>query len=277
MTKWKSVFIFLVLAAATTWLAVAASPDGNFRLIACDVGEGDAILATYKNIQILTDGGPNNKVLDCLSRHMPFFDRKIEMVILTHPDADHYRGLIEVVRRYQVDSYLYNNFTLSSSDYGVLENEVGSRGIRSLHPAEGMKIRIGKIYLDILKPKIIVPDKTNENSIVNLISIGSFKALLTGDMVPAVSEELANNWPFGTLNYIKIPHHGSKNGLTEKLLEVLRPALAVISVGKNNYGHPDNGILELLKKYNVRTLRTDDGGDIEIISDGKTFRLTGQK
>lgn len=267
MKTWKYLFGLLILATLATWLAVFASPDNNFHLIACDVGEGDAILATYKNIQVLTDGGPNNKVLDCLSEHMPFWDRRIEAVILTHPDADHYRGLIEVLGRYEVDNFLTNGTEISSSDYQALTNRVG--GQRKI--GKGTKIRVGKIYLDILAPEIIVPGKTNENSLVSLLSFAGFKAVLTGDMAPAVSNDLAQNWAFGAVNYIKVPHHGSKNGLTESLLAAAKPKIAVISVGKNNYGHPAQEILKILNDRNIKILRTDEAGDVEIVSDGKVF------
>jgi len=267
MKTWKYLFGFLILATAAIWLAVFLSPDKNLHLVACDVGEGDAILATYKNFQILTDGGPNNKVLDCLAEYLPFWDKEIELVVLTHPDADHYRGLIEVLGRYRVDKFLTNGTEVSTSDYQVLRNWVGSKE----NIKEGVKIRAGKIRLDTLAPKIITPDKTNENSIVTLLTFGSFKAVLTGDMVPAVGDALAQNWSFGHVNYIKAPHHGSKNGLTENLLKALRPAVGIISVGKNNYGHPAQETLKILSDYDIKILRTDEAGDIEVVSDGSSF------
>jgi competence protein ComEC len=257
----QSSFYFLILAALAVWLAVFVSPDANLHLVACNVGEGDAILITYKNTQILTDGGPNQKVLDCLSRHLPFWDREIEAVILTHPDTDHYRGLIEVEKRYQVDHFFYNGQDISNSDYQVLKNRSGGRQI----------ISAGKIQIDILAPESLVEEKTNDNSLVDLVSFGGFKALLTGDMVPAVSERLVVSGSLGKINYLKVPHHGSKNGLTESLLTAIKPDLAVISVGKNNYGHPAEEILQWLNKFGVKTLRTDEMGDVEVISDGKNY------
>ena len=88
------IFKTLALAAITIWLAVLALPDNKLHLVVCDVGQGDAILVTYKTTQMLIDGGPNKAVLECLARHMPFYDRRIEVVLLTHPQADHLNGLI---------------------------------------------------------------------------------------------------------------------------------------------------------------------------------------
>jgi competence protein ComEC len=106
---------------------------------------------------------------------------------------------------------------------------------------------------------------------VSLVSFGKFEALLTGDMPPDVSDKLAEDWSEGPVDYIKIPHHGSKNGLTDNLLKVIMPRLAVISVGKNTYGHPSNEILEMLEKNGIKYLRTDKEGDIEVITDGKEY------
>ncbi len=98
----------LILVLSVVWLAVITFPDNNLHIIACDVGQGDAMLLTYKNFQVLIDGGPNSKVLPCLSGHMPFWDRQIEVVILTHPEADHFIGLIDVFKNYKIKYFLAN-------------------------------------------------------------------------------------------------------------------------------------------------------------------------
>lgn len=260
----KNSFYFLILAVLAVWAAVFVSPDEKFHLVACDVGEGDAILATYKNFQILTDGGPTNKVLDCLGRHLPFWDKKIEVVILTHPDSDHYRGLIEIFKRYRVENFFSNGQEISTSDFQVLKKLSG--GGRKI--LAGTKIRAGMIQLDILAPeKTSLDGGTNENSIIDLVKFGNFKALLTGDTPFEILENLATT---ERVNYIKISHHGSKTGTNSLTLTKFSPQVAVISVGKNNYGHPAQEILDLLSGYGLRVFRTDQLGDIEIISDGTT-------
>jgi len=92
----------LLLAVVTIWAAVAALPDKNLHVVFCDVGQGDAVLVKMGTSQVLVDGGPDNKVLECLARNMPFYDRRIEVVILTHPQADHMNGLVDVLERYTV-------------------------------------------------------------------------------------------------------------------------------------------------------------------------------
>lgn len=281
---------FLVLAAISIWTAVFSLPDKNLHLIACDVGQGDAILAVYKNIQVLTDGGPDNKVLDCLSRHIPFWDREIELVVLTHPQKDHYQGLIEVVRRYKVNNFLSNGLDASSQAYQLLKNEVGGRGIRVIHPERGMTIRLDMISLDIVHPSraymfsnsketggdplgIFSTDKDpNGFSIVSILRLGEFDALLTGDLSPNVNDVLSLDPLIKPVEYLKVPHHGSKNGLTQALQEKIKPQVAVISCGRNNsYGHPNKETLELLKSTTTEILRTDLLGDVEIVTNGKNW------
>lgn len=280
----KYILFFVAFAALVVWVGVWFTPGKKLHLIACDVGQGDAILATYGDVQILTDGGANNRILDCLGRQMPFWDREIELVILTHPDKDHFKGLIEVFRRYKIDNFLYNGLESGSQEYQVLKNEVGGGGMKTIMAREGLLLRVGEIRLEILSPtqeqlrglstKIM---EKNEYSIVSILSLGNFNALLTGDVPSSISDQLVPRLTLG-IDYLKIPHHGSKNGLTQKLLDVVKPDLAVISVGKNSYGHPHEETLKILRetKYlpagrQARILRTDEMGDVEVITDGEKF------
>ena len=263
---------FLTLVVAGVWLAIFQLPDSNLHIVACDVGQGDAILILKGSVQILTDGGPNKKVLDCLSEYIPFWDREIELVVSTHPDADHSTGLIDVVKRYNVGTFLANDLDVSTQVWQALKKEVGSAGVRVLHPTNGLKLRLGLIYLDILHPpEGFESAKTNEYSIVYVLKYGDFEGIFTGDINQMISDQLSVNSEIGTVDYIKVPHHGSKNGLTENLLKVLKPKIAVISVGKNSYGHPHEEILQMLKNSNAKLLRTDLKGDVRIATDGKEY------
>ncbi|OGM17015.1 hypothetical protein A2V61_04265 [Candidatus Woesebacteria bacterium RBG_19FT_COMBO_47_8] len=265
------------------------SPDTNLHLIACDVGQGDAILAIYKNTQVLIDGGPGEEILDCIGKHVPFWDREIELVVLTHPQVDHYGGLIEVFKRYKVDTFLANGLDSSASSYQVLKNAVGGNGSRVLSPIEGMALRVGMIYLDILAPnqsllEAEAPNSPtnilgaftskrdpNDFSVVAILRLGQFDALLTGDISPQEIPEILAGGRMRDVEYIKVPHHGSKNGLTLDLLEASTPEMAVISVGKNNYGQPSEEIIRMLKDKGIKVSRTDELGDIEVVNDGSSF------
>ena len=277
MLNLKTKVVVLGLFVAVGLISIFSLPDKNLHVIACDVGQGDAILLVNGANQILIDGGPDNSVLNCLGRHMPFWDRKIEMVVLTHPQSDHFTGLIEVFRRYQVDVYLANaTDNLGNEGYQVLKKEVGSRGVKAVGPYAGQQMRLGLIYLDILNPTGGFESKNlNDWSVVAELRFGSFRAFFTGDIEGSMDVKLLEQLALSEVervDYLKVNHHGSKNGLTNELLEVLRPKVAVISAGKNNhYGHPHQEILEMLKDANAKILRTDQLGDVEIISDGKSY------
>ena len=289
MKAFKYIFGLFILILGLIGLSLGSTPDANLHLIACDVGQGDGILATYQSVQVLIDAGPGDGILECLSRHIPFWDRELELVILTHPQLDHYGGLIEVFRRYKIDTFLANGLDSSASSYQALKNAVGGSGARVLTPKEGMALRIGMIYLDILSPsqRLLSQEASdfqtnvlgaftskkdpNDFSIVAILRLGEFDALLTGDIGPAEIPEILAGGKVKDVEYIKVPHHGSKNGLTLELLEASSPEIAVISVGKNSYGHPSEETLKMLKDRGVRTLRTDEEGDIEVESDGLSF------
>ncbi len=295
MQIWKYINLTLLLCLSVIVIALFQLPDSNLHIVACDVGQGDAILTIYKNIQILTDGGPDKKALNCLGKYLPFWDRDIELVISTHPDADHSTGLIDVIKKYNVGMLLINPIDSGTQTIKALENAVGSRGVKVVNPVEGGEYGLSLIHLDVVNPSHeqvdILSEKvagsklgfykpveeTNEYSISYVLSFtqhqnsgAGFKALFTGDFQNDVSDRIAQNPAVGSVNYIKIPHHGSKHGLSENLLKATMPKVAIISVGKNNrYGHPNSEILDMLSKYGVKIYRTDESGDVEVATDGE--------
>lgn len=289
MQIWKYVFGILTLTLLAVSIAFFQLPDQNLHIIACNVGTGDAILITFGSTQILTDGGPDASVMTCLGKYMPFWDRNIELVISTHPDADHSTGLTDVIKNYNVGEILINPIDPGTSVYEALKKEVGSRGVPIINPVKGMELGVGLIHLDIINPseealnklpainegdkmgKYTVFGETNLYSIVYRLSFKNFSGFFPGDMPQTLSDSMASENVVKSVDYIKIPHHGSTNGLTESLLKELVPKIAVISVGKNIWGFPRPEILDLLAKYNVKILRTDQLGDVEVITDGKSF------
>lgn len=290
---YKTVLLMLLLIAAVVWLAVFSVKPKSLQLIACDVGQGDAILAVYGDFEILTDGGPpNGKVSECLSRYMPFWDREVEIIVNTHPQLDHYGGLIEVFKNYKVGKFVANGLDSGSQEYGVLKNQVESKGVDVVIPEKGMSIRYKMMHYDIFWPTeeflsyegwpgdkenlgtFTSNRDPNDFSIQAILSFGEFYALLTGDIGENMSDQVLPQLPKIPVNYIKIPHHGSKYGLTEKFLGKINPSVAAISVAaKNRYGHPAPEIIKLLQDKNIKILRTDEFGDVVIVTDGKEVSI----
>lgn len=261
--------------------------DNKLHIIICDVGQGDAILIIMPDqAQILIDGGPDKSVLDCLSQHMPFWDRSLEAVLLTHPHADHYFGLIEVVKRYKLNGFYTEAVKNESDGYSLLEAELASRNLSAKYISmnDFFKDKSG-VNMKILWPKLSNYQVTSQNnadidlnglSVVALLTYGNFSILFTGDAGVKIMNELGD--AIGDVDIIKVPHHGSRTGMSELFLKRIKPEIALISVGeKNKYGHPSAQSLSLLKSNKVKFFRTDHNGFIEIVSDGKSYLLKTAK
>lgn len=286
----KIILIFLLLLAGLVWGVAAQLPDDRLHLVFCDVGQGDAILVVKGNNQILIDGGPNEKVLTCLSSNLPFWDRQIELVVVTHPEADHLTGLVSVIQRYRILQIVSNSLLSESGIFQKFRTEVVSRQIPVHSPKAGEEIKIGQIKLKILHPqeklgeeivwKTLQEPKVlglstytgnfNQTAIAALLEFEDFQALLTGDV--GIEEEEKFLPALGEIEVLKVAHHGSKYSTSESLLATAQPKMAVISVGANNrYGHPASEVLARLQAVGAQIRRTDLEGEIEVVSDGKNW------
>lgn len=280
-------------------------PDGKLHLVFCSVGQGDAAYIRFPDGRdMLVDGGPNNQVLECLGRHMPFWDRHINIVALTHPQKDHLQGIISVLDRYGTDYFVRSDIANTTEGYEQLMEVVKRRKVKQKFVTTGETIAVGSTTLLVLWPSgnqianfarhslaasqesvlrgsvlgATSPTDLNDGSIVFALRYGSFDALFPGD----ADTRVEHGWrdlgrAIDQLEVLKFPHHGSKTGMTEAFLESLQPNLAVISVGKNSYGHPAESVLATLARQGVRVKRTDQDGDIEIVSDGITWNLSLEK
>lgn len=259
--------------------------DGKLHVIFCDVGQGDAIfIRTPKGADILVDGGPGDKVLSCLSSHMPFWDRDIELVFATHPDADHITGLESVLQSYTVKSFNTSKKSSGTQVFARIQRLIAEKKVpfRFAYANDSFKLSDG-VGISVLWPTKEYADKdvknsldTNSFSLVQIVSYGKFKTLLTGDIEYQILDKL---FPDGlTIDIFKLPHHGSKTGVDEATFNLIKPSLSIVSVGaKNRYKHPSPSVIELLKRYNLSYKRTDISGEIEIISDGNRFEYKIQR
>jgi len=270
----KKPLFWLALLLILLWTAVFSLPDNKLHLIFCDVGQGDAILISYQKTQILIDGGPDNRVLSCLSRHLPFWDRRLEVVILTHPEEDHFGGLIDVIKRYNVNYFVVNSLEKKSTSFEAFYRLVLGRKSSVYSPKAGEKIKIGVLELLILWPREkLYATELNDNSIVLELAFGHFSALLPGDL----STKFENQLDLTPVEVLKVAHHGSQYSTSEEFLEKVKPILAVISVGKNSFGHPTKEVLERLNNLAVKFLRTDEAGEVEVSSNGEIWWVNKQK
>lgn len=274
--------IFLLISLAVLILYICYQllkySDNKLHITFCDIGQGDAIhIRTNEGDDILIDGGPGSKVLDCLSKTMPLWDRKIEAVYLTHPDADHLTGLIDVVKNYKIIYFGTSKAPKDTEVFNELTKALSQKNIKVNYLYRGDVLKSKKGFeIKVLWPTqqfINNPgEETNDYSLVQLLTYGKFKALLTGD-VPSIY--LNSIMPgIDHLDLFKPPHHGSKTGIDEFTFQHIVPHFAVISAGRNNrYGHPNKEVLQILEKYKVPYKNTANVGNIEIISDGEKWSV----
>ena len=273
----------LFLIAVLIWLAVFSFENQKLEIIFFDIGQGDSILIKAKNNQqILIDGGPNDSVVDKLGETLPFYDKKIELIILTHPDRDHISGLIEVVKRYKVDKILTTGIECSTETCQILSEQIQKKKIPMEIAQAGQTIFVGdNIFLGILNPLENLSGKEfknkNDTSIVAKLIIGKNSVLLTGDITSKAEENLIENNFNLQSDFLKIAHHGSKYSTSENFLNEVSPETAIISVGKNSWGMPTKEVLEKLDKEKIKVYRTDIDGDVRIILEANAFKIQNEK
>lgn len=286
----------MAFANILAWTAVYDLSQPRFLEVNFfDVGQGDAIfIETPRRQQILIDGGPDSTILEKLGKEMSFWDRTIDLVILTHPESDHLNGPLEVLKRYKIDYILWTGIVRDTAEYKewqrLLKEESEKDGARIKIAKSGQKIKLWRsdlhnIYLEVLYPLENRENQqlkdSNNSSIVCRLTFNQNSFLFTGDIYKSAEKELvirenscSNSCEFASLDsdVLKVAHHGSKTSSSKEFIEAVSPEIAVISVKKDNsYGHPHPEVLENLNDINI--LRTDINGDIIIISDGTRYRI----
>jgi competence protein ComEC len=246
-----------------------------------DVGQGDAIfIETPKSHQVLIDGGPDSAILEKLATEMPFWDRTIDLVILTHPHSDHLNGLIDILERYRVENILWTGVNYDSQLYQEWQRMIEEEGAKIYIAQDGQRVISSKTILEILHPLESLEGKETENldntSISAKLIFEENSFLFTGDAHQEVELALVKEFQERLKSKVlKVGHHGSRTSSVQEFVEQVLPEMAVISVGKDNgYGHPHQEVLDTLEKYDITVLRTDKDGDIKIISDGKNLKIT---
>lgn len=258
----KTVRTILILIIAVSIAVWVTRPDDELHIVFCDVGQGDATLISYENFQALIDtGGSEEKILACLAKHMAFWDRKIELVIVSHDQKDHGGALDVITRRYAV-IHLIGNKTRAGDEFSYKELHIDT-----LWPQKITAVSGDQSQNDI-----------NSQSVVTKLSFKTFNGLFTGDISEDEESALIQSGVLSKIAVLKVPHHGSKYGSSLPFLEKLRPKDAIVSVGaKNTYGHPSPEAMSRLDTVGTKIWRTDQQGTIEIISDGENFSVKSEK
>jgi len=274
------IIIFLIAFDVFVWGEILFnSPNKNTELYFFDVGQGDAELVVLPNkVKILIDGGPNNKVIRELDSVLRPTDRYIDLVVLSHPETDHFTGLIDVLKRYQVGAFISNGQKGQSQSFKDLKKIIQENEIKTIILAEGDKIRYQDNYFEILSPSqnLIFNNDLNEATLVMKLNAQDVKTLFTGDIGAPIENYLFQKYDLD-IDILKVAHHGSKYSSSKKFLLNTSPKIAVIEVGKNSYGHPTKEVLNKLASVGAQIFRTDKDGTVKLLISNQEINIFRKK
>jgi competence protein ComEC len=276
--RFKYLKLFLIIAIYLN-LKILFNEDKKFHIYFLDVGQGDSILIKTPNHRyILIDTGKDEKIIEKLDDIIPFWNRLIDIIIITHDDEDHIGGIDYIVDKYNVNYILSNKEYKSIKKAAKIQEEIDSNSINYYLINNNVNIKTDELILDVLWPELNSnyegENSDNENSIVIMAKYRDKSFLLTADINKEQEENIIKQDSYDGAEILKISHHGSKNATSDVLLDNVSFKYAVISCGVNNmYNLPSEEVLDRLTKQNIETLRTDIYGNIEFIyEDGELVK-----
>ncbi len=262
-------------------------PKNEMAVYVMSVGQGDSILAEEGDRQILIDGGPSSAILAKLGAVMPAGDRTIDLVVLTHPHADHITGLVAVLKKYKVGKILMTDANAGTKIQRSFLALIASKKIPADNPDAVKTETVGDMEYevlsygnesDVIKKHKGSNDGLNDSSIVGMLKFKDKRFLLMGDATEAVEDSALAAKIDLKADFLKIGHHGSAYSTGEDFLKAVSPAYAAMSLGyKNAYNFPASRVLALLKKFATPYFRTDLVGDITAVTDGASLQVSASK
>lgn len=290
--KFYALFLLLVVAILIWSPIVVFGFNSGVKVWFFDVGQGDAEFLDFADgNQVLIDGGPDVEILQRLGKAMPFYDKSIDLIILTHPHKDHVFGLIEVLNRYDVERVIMPKINFKSSFYKEFMNIIKLKNISVDYLSSGDSLEIG----DYSRFDFISPDSNgakedefgmetesfgskgqdlNDVSLVSKFIYGNIAILFTGDAGVDIESNIIRKGYNLKSDILKVGHHGSKYSSSEEFLKSVNPDYAIIQSGAGNrYGHPTQQTLSRLSDIGAKIFRNDLNGDIVFESDGNLIFL----
>jgi competence protein ComEC len=275
----KHLVVFLVVICQLVFNIIENDGDGLMYLHMLDVGQGDAfLLQTVDNKYILIDGGPSSNLIDVMADYMPFWQKRLDLVIATHGDSDHIGGLVELGERYDIDDFIYNGESKNTLIYEELMRNINLNGVDISIAQSGEEIRVGCcMEIDILWPDSINIEDSNDRSVSVIARYKDFDIYMAGDLGYKYEEKISNNLGVD-IEVMKLSHHGSRTSTSSKVIDNINPQITLISAGKDNkFGHPHKEVIDLLDKNNIIQYRTDIQGTVSIKSDGSNYGVDIEK
>ncbi|EIF6153071.1 MBL fold metallo-hydrolase [Clostridium perfringens] len=250
--------------------------DSKLMISYMDVGQGDAAYIKVNGNDILIDAGPRSNSKELLEQLKAKNIDDFELVIVTHPHEDHIGGMVDVFKEYEVKAFYSPKITHTTKTYENLVKAVKDEGLKTKELKGGMVIDLGEgAKFEVFTPQKSEYEELNDYSPIMKLSFGDTSYLFTGDAEKLAEEEaLAKYKTSLDSDVIKFGHHGSSSSSSNAFIEAVSPKYGIISCAKDNkYGHPHRETLDIIKKYNIKTFRTDTDGEIILTSDGKSINF----
>ena len=262
------------------WIAdIFSAEGGKGAVYFLNVGQGDSEFIVFPSgAKLLIDGGPpNGKAEQEISRIIGPFDRYIDMVLLSHPQSDHFGGLVRLFEDYRVGAFLTNGEISNDSGYGALQKNAQGQRVEQISVFGGDVIRQGDNIFRVLSPPIsrtqsdTKKENPNDRAILGELSMSGGNILFTGDVGKNIESAVMAG--LGSVDVLKVAHHGSKYSSGEDFISAIRPKIAIVEVGKNSYGHPSPDVLNRFLQAGTSLYRTDRDGTIKITFEDGLARI----
>lgn len=280
MKKGGGLFLFLTVFVLFVFLSYQLTKRDDYEIVFLDVGQGDAsLIKTKSGKNILIDAGDGAKIISELSSNLSIFDRQIDLLVLTHPHADHIAGAIDLVKRYEIGTIIYSAAEHNSPDYIELLKLIRDYSIDLKIINHPQRIQIDEesnleIIYPFTKDNVANAKNLNNTSIVAKFIHGENKFLFTGDIEKEVEDMILARDIDIEADVLKVAHHGSISSSQTSFLERVGASMAVIQLSRDNkFNFPNSEVLARLQKNTKKVLRTDIDGAIKLISTGQSLDL----
>ena len=285
MTKINSFSAAIVIALAAllvfVWRQILFfDPATKPKLFFLDVGQGDATLLVLPgNVKIITDAGPDRKIIGSLGNVLEKGDRYIDLAIISHPQLDHYNGFNYLLDNYEFGAFIFSGRSNDAEEWKILIDTINAKNVPLVALGAGDRVRYKNNSIDIISPgrALLQSAELNDTGLVELVSAPPLKALLAADIGFGVEKQLVANSYQIAADILKVPHHGSKYSSGLEFIGAVQPKLAVIGVGRNRYGHPTEEAVSRLSAYTEKIFRTDRNGTVEVVAEGDKLLVFTEK
>lgn len=277
----KYFIVALLVIAIGVWCVVWTEGDKNMYVHFLDVGQGDAAFVRFpNNSQLLIDGGPSAIVLSQLGKNMPFYDRSIDALLVTHSDSDHLSGLLDVLDRYEVGMVFEPENIAQNNLYALWQKKLSEKQIpvHKLHAGHRILFSPTSVF-DVFSPfeRGVYGGKSNNKAIVGKLRHVENTFLFMADVEKVVEIQVARMFDLFA-DILKVGHHGSKTSTSDLLMVNSKPQAAIISAGRaNRYGHPHEEVTARLLEAVRYLFRTDQEGTVIVKSTGKALEFSSKK